>query len=139
MTRAFCAATLSIAPLALTVTPAHAVASCTVNGRPVTGTTVLGTAGADLIRCGALAPGDRVDGLGGSDYIVITGTVAGTVAGGAGSDHITADIGVAPTGQVLGGDDNDLVRVGPNAGLVDGGTGIDLCRVASGNPPVNCP
>ncbi|UYQ65131.1 hypothetical protein [Streptomyces peucetius] len=48
--RALCAASLVIPPLALS-SPAHAVTTCAVNGRPVTGTTVNGTPGHDLIRC----------------------------------------------------------------------------------------
>ncbi|MFE7158988.1 hypothetical protein [Streptomyces sp. NPDC057636] len=88
--RTLCAAALVAAPVALTATPAQALTSCTVNGRPVSGTTVSGTAGPDHISCGALALGDTVDGSGGSDYIVINGTVAG----GAGNDSITANAGL---------------------------------------------
>jgi hypothetical protein len=82
--------------------------------------------------------GDSVDGLGGSDYIVINGLVAGTVAGGAGGDSITANAGTTATGRILGGADGDFIFAGPNAGTVDGGLGADFCRVVSGNPPINC-
>lgn len=132
--RTLCAATLVAAPLALTATPAQALTSCTVNGRPVSGTTVSGTAGSDNISCGALALGDSVNGLGGSDYIVINGIVAGTVDGGAGGDFITANAGTTANGRILGGADGDFILVGPNAGTVDGGLGSDFCRIASGNP-----
>ncbi|MFJ7069120.1 hypothetical protein [Streptomyces sp. NPDC101115] len=137
--RALCAATLVIAPLALTATPAHAVTSCRVNGVPVTGQSVIGTPGADYITCGSVASGDLVRGEGGADYIVVTGTVAGAVRGNTGGDHIRVDGSVAPGGEVHGGDGNDFLVVGTNAGSVDGGTGVDYCRVGSGNPPVNCP
>ncbi|MFF0425672.1 MULTISPECIES: hypothetical protein [unclassified Streptomyces] len=138
--RALSAATLVIAPIALTATPAHAVASCRVNGIPVSGTSVVGTPGPDYITCGSLASGDVVDGLGGADYIRVSGDVGGgaTLRGGTGRDYIRVDGSVGPTGQVLGGDDNDYVVVGPNAGVVNGGAGVDFCRVASGNPPVGC-
>ncbi|MFI8828497.1 hypothetical protein [Streptomyces sp. NPDC053431] len=132
--RALCAATLVIAPIALTATPAHAV-SCTVNGRPVSGGTVQGTDSADYIQCGAVALNEHVNGLGGADYIVINGVVSGTVDGGAGGDYITAGAGTSATGSILGNIGNDFLRVGPNAGTVDGGAGSDFCRVSSGNPP----
>ncbi|MEV4428624.1 hypothetical protein ACN9M0_28375 [Streptomyces sp. R-07] len=138
--RALCAATLVIAPVALTATPAHATTTCRVNGITVSSTNVVGTAGADYITCGSLAPGDQVSGLGGADYILIGGNVGSgaVVRGGTGGDYITVNGSVAPMGQVLGEADGDYIRVGPNAGAVNGGTGFDLCRVASGNPPVNC-
>ncbi|MFF8379368.1 hypothetical protein ACF07V_24935 [Streptomyces sp. NPDC015661] len=138
--RALCAATLVIAPVALTATPAHAVASCRVNGIAVSSTNVVGTAGSDYITCGSLAAGDQVNGLGGSDYIRIDGSVGGgaVVRGGTGQDYVLVIGSVGPMAQVLGEADNDYLRVGPNAGAVNGGTGLDVCRVASGNPPVNC-
>ncbi|MET9677184.1 hypothetical protein ABZY68_29445 [Streptomyces sp. NPDC006482] len=154
--RALCAASLVIAPLALTVTPAHAVTTCTVNGFPVTGTVVSGTAGSDFIRCASVAGGDQVNGLGGSDTIVVTGSVAGLVTGGPGTDYLStpgtisgtvsggdaADYltagTVAPTGAVTGGAGNDYLRVAANAGVVDGGLGVDFCRVGVGFPPVGC-
>ncbi|MFG2658375.1 hypothetical protein [Streptomyces sp. NPDC048425] len=76
--------------------------------------------------------------MGGSDYIVINGIVAGTVTGGAGGDSITANAGTTANGRILGGSDGDFIFVGPNAGTVDGGLGSDFCRVASGNTPINC-
>ncbi|GGY53347.1 hypothetical protein GCM10010299_69390 [Streptomyces tanashiensis] len=136
--RALCAATLVIAPVALTATPAHAVTSCRVNGVPVTGTSVIGTPNADYITCGSVGSGDLIRGEGGADYIVVTGTVAGAVRGNTGGDFIRVDGTVAPGGAVDGGDGNDFVRVATNGGTVDGGTGIDYCRVVSGAPPVNC-
>ncbi|MGW8766026.1 hypothetical protein ACWGN5_26400 [Streptomyces sp. NPDC055815] len=138
--RALCAATLVIAPVALTATPAHAVASCRVNGIAVNSSNVVGTAGADYITCGPLAPGDVVDGLGGGDYIRIGGNVGGgaVVRGGTGRDYLRVEGSVGPMAQILGGDDSDYIVVGPNAGAVNGGTGFDFCRVSSGNPPVNC-
>ncbi|WP_406863691.1 hypothetical protein ABZO31_25975 [Streptomyces sp. HUAS MG47] len=135
--RALCAASLVIAPLALS-TPAHAAVTCTVNGAPVSADIVNGTAGPDFIRCGAVPSFNAVQGLGGDDYIVITGAVAGLVAGGDGRDFVTADAGTTGTGAVNGNAGNDFLRVGPNAGSVNGGLGIDFCRVASGNPPVSC-
>ncbi|MFF3314093.1 hypothetical protein ACFYV5_01100 [Streptomyces sp. NPDC003035] len=116
--RALCAASLIVAPLALS-TPAHAVVTCTVNGFPRTANVVTGTAGNDYIRCDSLPPMHGVDGLGGNDYIIIDGTVASGafVFGNAGSDYL---------------------RVNVNNGSVNGGTGNDFCRVATGNPPVNC-
>ncbi|CAM5330743.1 hypothetical protein ACWD5B_26590 [Streptomyces tanashiensis] len=136
--RALCAATLVIAPVALTATPAHAVTSCRVNGVPVTGTSVIGTPNADYITCGSVGSGDLIRGEGGADYIVVTGTVAGAVRGNTGGDFIRVDGTVAPGGAVDGGDGNDFLRVATNGGTVDGGTGIDYCRVVSGAPPVNC-
>ncbi|MEU7010236.1 hypothetical protein [Streptomyces sp. NPDC046332] len=134
--RALCAASLLIAPFALS-TPAHAV-SCTVNGVPVSGSVVNGTAGPDFIRCDGPPSFEAVQGLGGNDHIVITSAVAGLVAGGDGHDYITVDAGVTSGGAVTGNAGSDFIRVGPNAGVVDGGLGLDFCRVASGNPPVNC-
>ncbi|WP_395364645.1 hypothetical protein ACHGLA_28900 [Streptomyces sp. YH02] len=156
--RALCAATLVIAPLALS-TPAHAVTTCTVNGVSRTGTTVNGTAGPDYIRCATVNAGDTVNGLGGDDYIVVTtGNLNGTVAGGAGRDYILVQSGivngiaggggdgdyiavnntVAPMGSVFGDSGNDFLRVGVNNGVVNAGLGLDVCRVGSGNPPVGC-
>ncbi|MFF0478140.1 hypothetical protein [Streptomyces sp. NPDC004284] len=138
--RTLCAATLVIAPVALTATPAHAVAPCRVNGIPVSGTNVVGTPGADSLTCGSLAAGDVVDGLGGADHIRIGGDVGGgaTVRGGTGGDHLRVDGSVGPMGRVLGGDGGDYIVVGPNAGAVNGGAGADYCRVASGNPAAGC-
>ena len=154
--RALCAATLVIAPLALTVTPAYAVTTCTVNGVPVTGTVVSGTAGSDFIRCASVANGDQVNGLGGSDTIIVSGSVAGLVTGGPGADYLSTpgtisgtvsggDAGdyltagtVAPSGAVTGGLGNDFLRVSANAGVVDGSFGLDFCRVGVGNAPINC-
>ncbi|QGZ51515.1 hypothetical protein GPZ77_26855 [Streptomyces sp. QHH-9511] len=112
--RALCAASLIVTPLALS-TPAHAV-TCTVNGIPRTATNLTGTAGSDYIRCTSIPSAHSVDGLGGSDYIVVTGTVAqgAAVRGGAGSDYLQVNV---------------------NNGTVSGGEGIDYCRVSSGNPP----
>ncbi|MFF5971398.1 hypothetical protein ACFY7C_07690 [Streptomyces sp. NPDC012769] len=139
--RALCAASLVIAPLALAAAPAHA-ATCTVNGVSRTGAAVTGTAGPDYIVCSGVVSGDTVNGLGGDDYIHIEGQVAGTVLGGDGRDYISAPDGVAggmtSTGRVLGEAGNDYIRTGPNAGVVNGGTGFDYCRVTSGNPPVSC-
>ncbi|MEU3691789.1 hypothetical protein [Streptomyces narbonensis] len=150
--RALCAASLVIAPLALAAAPAHAVTTCTVNGFPVTGTVVSGTAGSDVIRCASVADGDQVNGLGGNDTIVVTGSVAGLVTGGPGadylstpgtvsggdsSDYLTAGT-VAPTGAMTGGAGSDLLRVSVNGGVVDGSLGVDFCRVGAGNAPINC-
>lgn len=157
--RALCAASLVIAPLVMS-TPAHAATSCTVNGVPASGPTVNGTAGSDSIRCSSLDAGSSVNGLGGSDTIVLTGPVDGSVSGGPGedfisvgsssavsgivagddgSDYISVGGPVAPSGQVLGGDQGDFLQVAVNGGTVDGGAGLDFCRVNSGNPPINCP
>ncbi|MDV5148993.1 hypothetical protein R1T08_33865 [Streptomyces sp. SBC-4] len=154
--RALCAASLVIAPLALSVTPAHAVTTCTVNGFPVTGTVVSGTPRSDVIRCASVANGDQVNGLGGSDTIIVTGSVAGLVTGGPGADYLStpgtisgtvsggdaADYltagTVAPSGAVTGGLGNDFLRVSVNAGVVDGSLGFDFCRVGVGNAPINC-
>lgn len=136
--RALSAATLVIAPLALTATPAHAAVSCRVNGFPVTGTTVVGTPGNDYITCGSLAADDLVRGEGGDDYIVVTGTVAGSVLGNTGRDVLRVYGTVTADGLVHGGDQNDYLRVDTNGGTVDGGTGLDVCRVGSGVPPTGC-
>ncbi|WP_030690071.1 hypothetical protein [Streptomyces globisporus] len=140
LTRALCATTLVIAPIALTATPAHAVTTCRVNGVTVSSANVVGTAGPDYITCGPLAPGDQVSGLGGADYITIGGSLGGgaVVRGGTGGDYILVNGSVGPMAQVLGEADGDYIRVGTNLGAVNGGTGFDLCRVAGGNPPVNC-
>ncbi|WP_406063218.1 hypothetical protein OG462_32785 [Streptomyces sp. NBC_01077] len=136
--RALCAATLVIAPVALTATPAYAATSCRVNGVAVNAQNIVGTPGADYITCGSVPNGDSVNGQGGADYIVITGTVGGTVRGSAGGDYIQVYGSVTSTGAVRGDEGNDYVRVGANGNVVDGGLGTDFCRVASGNPPVNC-
>ncbi|WP_418959654.1 hypothetical protein [Streptomyces tritici] len=156
--RALCAATLVIAPLALTATPAHAVTSCTVNGSPRTPDpmthTIFGTAGSDNIRCTTVDAGDTVNGLGGNDYIVVSGAVNGDVAGGDGSDYIVTgtvfgavaggngsdyiQTGAVAGGLVTGEAGNDVLRTGGNMGVVDGGIGWDSCRTAGGAPPVNC-
>ncbi|MEU8531309.1 hypothetical protein AB0C77_37910 [Streptomyces sp. NPDC048629] len=116
--RALCAASLVIAPLALS-TPAQAV-TCTVNGFPRSATNLTGTPGSDYIRCASVPANHSVDGLGGSDYIVIDGSV-GTMA------------------AVRGNTGNDYLQIGGNnAGVVDGGLGTDFCRVATGNLPINC-
>ncbi|MGW6570250.1 hypothetical protein [Streptomyces sp. NPDC054975] len=115
--RALCAASLIVAPLALS-SPAQAV-TCTVNGFPRTADNLTGTPGSDFIRCASVPTGHSVDGLGGNDYIVVDGLVSSgaTVSGNTGSDFL---------------------RVGSNAGTVDGGPGFDFCRVGTGTPPVNC-
>ncbi|WP_137992675.1 hypothetical protein [Streptomyces vilmorinianum] len=134
--RALCAASLVIAPLALS-TPAHAVTTCRVNGVTVTGGTINGTAGSDYITCATVPAGDTVNGLGGDDFIQVTGTVAGTVTGGAGRDYVTVGT-VAGTGSVLGDTENDYLRVGTNGNIVNGGAGLDFCRVGTGNPAAGC-
>jgi len=133
--RALCAASLIIAPLALS-SPAEAATSCRVNGFLVTSGTVNGTPGSDFIQCSTVNAGDTVNGLGGNDYIV-TGDVAGTVRGGSGSDYLQVN-NVSPTGQVLGDSENDYIRTGINQNIVDGGGGFNVCRVAGGNPPTHC-
>ncbi|MFD5323239.1 hypothetical protein [Streptomyces sp. NPDC127092] len=156
--RALCAASLLIAPLALS-TPAQAATTCTVNGTSVTGTTINGTAGADYISCATVASGDTVNGQGGDDYIVITtGDLNGTVIGNAGRDYILVEQGVvngtagggndadyinvnnrvSSTGRIFGDLGNDYLRVNINQNVVNGGLGVDVCRVTSGNPPVGC-
>ncbi|MER7517927.1 hypothetical protein [Streptomyces sp. NPDC126499] len=155
--RALCAAALVIAPLALTATPAHAV-TCTVNGQTVTANVVMGTPGNDVIRCGSVPDGHQVNGVAGNDSIEIVGDVDGLVTGGPGSDYITVSgslntatvsgndasdyiivQGTVGAGSaVTGGLGNDVLRVNVNAGTVDGAGGFDSCRVATGNPPINC-
>ncbi|MFI6843097.1 hypothetical protein ACIBJD_00295 [Kitasatospora sp. NPDC050467] len=154
--RALCAASIALAPLALSVTPAHAVSSCTVNGVPASGPVISGTSGSDFIRCTLVGVGDQVNGLGGNDNIAVTGPMAGTIDGGTGNDYIsTAGITgtiaggdgsdfvvvngtVASTGVVAGGAGNDYVQTGFNNGVVNGGAQSDTCRVSGGNAPVNC-
>ncbi|MFE5024946.1 hypothetical protein ACFRAO_16795 [Streptomyces sp. NPDC056656] len=135
ITRALCAASLVIAPLALS-SPAQAATNCTVNGVPKSGN-VNGTAGSDYIVCSSVDSGNTVNGLGGSDYIAVTGVVNGTVKGGAGSDYVQVN-NVSPTGQVLGESEGDFLRAAINLGLVNGGTGFDVCRVSGGNRPLSC-
>ncbi|MFG2333271.1 hypothetical protein ACGFMM_27115 [Streptomyces sp. NPDC048604] len=156
--RALCAASLVLAPLALS-TPAHAVTACTVNGVPASGPVVNGTAGADFIQCASVDPGHVVNGLGGADYIVLTGPVGGTVDAGAGRDSVTARAASVISGTVTGGADADYIQVqgviaaggavrgdtagdyvivNASQGTTDGGPGLDFCRVGSGNPPINC-
>ncbi|MBT2440012.1 hypothetical protein J7E93_07735 [Streptomyces sp. ISL-36] len=155
--RALCAASLVIAPLALS-TPAHAATACTVNGMPRPDGDVNGTPGDDYIRCSSVDPEDTVDGLGGADTFVLTGPVGGTVAGGLGRDYfevtssgsVSGVLGGGPDadyfaltgpvtagGQVYGDTGNDYFRVAANGGFIDAGPGTDVCRV-TGNPPVNC-
>jgi Ca2+-binding RTX toxin-like protein len=139
ITRALCAASLVIAPLALVTTPAYAATSCTVNGVPRTPDAmnrITGTANSDYIVCSSIDTGVTVDGLGGNDYIV-TGVVAGTVEGGTGSDYIQTN-NVSSTGKVLGENESDYIRTGTNLGAVNGGSGFDVCRVSGGNPPASC-
>ncbi|MGA5196633.1 hypothetical protein [Streptomyces exfoliatus] len=159
--RALCAASLVIAPLALAAAPAHAVTSCTVNGRsaPVVMGQVNGTAGSDYIVCSSVDPGHQVNGRGGNDYIVLTGPTAGTVTGGLGRDYITSRSNVVVSGVIAGNEEsdylvvdglltasgavrgnagNDYLRVNVNNGTANGGDGFDACQVNTGNPPVNC-
>ncbi|MFI8324839.1 hypothetical protein [Streptomyces sp. NPDC085529] len=157
--RALCAASLVIAPLALTATPAHAATVCRVNGVPASGPTVNGTAGDDLIECSSVDPGHTVNGLGGRDHIVLTGPTAGTVTGGLGRDYITSRSDVVVSGVLDGNEDsdylvvdgllaaggtvrgnvgNDYIKVNVSDGTTHGGLGFDVCRVTTGNPPVNC-
>ncbi|MGW6398574.1 hypothetical protein [Streptomyces sp. NPDC055134] len=133
--RALCAASLVIAPLALS-SPAQAATDCTVNGVLKSGN-VNGTAGSDYIVCSSVDSGNTVNGLGGSDYIAITGIVNGDVKGGAGSDYVQVN-NVSPTGQVLGESESDFLRAANNLGVVNGGSGFDVCRVTSGNVPISC-
>ncbi|MFD3537688.1 hypothetical protein [Streptomyces sp. NPDC058664] len=157
--RALCAVSLVIAPLALAAAPAHAVTSCTVNGVPRSGPTVNGTAGSDSIVCPSVDPGHSVKGLGGDDYIVLTGTTAGTVSGGQGRDYVTSrsnvlvtgllqgnessdylvvDGRVAPGGIVRGSTGNDYRGVNANDGTANGGEGFDARQVNVGRPPITC-
>lgn len=155
--RALCAATLVIAPLALTATPAHAV-TCTVNGATVTADVVMGTPGNDVIRCGSVPDGHQVNGVAGNDNISIGGDVDGLVTGGPGSDYVSVSGSlntgtvsgndgadyiivqgtVGPGSAVTGGLGNDVLRVNVNNGTVDGAGGFDSCRVTTGTPPINC-
>ncbi|MEV4944838.1 hypothetical protein [Streptomyces sp. NPDC053755] len=156
--RALCAASLVLAPLALS-TPAHAATACSVNGLTVPSGNVSGTVGRDYIQCSSVDAGHTVDGLAGDDTIVLTGPVAGRVLGGTGSDYLRfgslaplggqADAGagndyvqvdgtVLAAATVRGGDGADFIRVDVNQGAVDGGASLDFCQVASGNPAVNC-
>ncbi len=72
--------------------------TCTVNGTPVTGTTVNGTDGDDTIDCAAVPSGVVVHGRGGNDTITVNigeqasrGTAGnrGEINGGTGDDVIT--------------------------------------------------
>ncbi|MFF8606254.1 hypothetical protein ACF06X_09970 [Streptomyces sp. NPDC015346] len=130
--RALCAASLIVAPLALS-TPAHAV-TCTVNGFSRTATHLTGTAGNDYIRCASIPAGHSVDGLGGNDYISVTGTVAqgAEVRGGTGNDYMQVSTN---NGLVAGNEGDDYIQVNTNNGVVSGGAGTDSCQVASGNAP----
>ncbi|MFF8845230.1 hypothetical protein ACF08N_21340 [Streptomyces sp. NPDC015127] len=135
--RALCAASLVIAPLALS-TPAHAV-TCTVNGRTVTSQNVDGTPGSDLIRCASVPEGHSVNGLGGNDRITITNTVSGVVEGNAGYDYVTVGGEVTSTGRIRGNAGSDYLQVNVNNGVVNGGDGSDYCQVGSGTGTVvNC-
>ncbi|MFJ8669453.1 hypothetical protein [Streptomyces sp. NPDC093600] len=145
--RALCAASLVIAPLALS-TPAHAATVCTVNGLSSPDGNVTGTAGNDYIECASVDSGDTVNGLGGADMIVLTGPVGGTVSAGDGRDyvHVTEDgtvsgtVGagadgdyvevegsIAPGAKVYGDAGNDYLRILANFGVVQAGT--DSSRV----------
>ncbi|WP_225799108.1 hypothetical protein [Streptomyces sp. NK15101] len=160
--RALCAASLVLAPIVLTATPAQAATTCTLNGASVTPDpmgVVNGTAGPDYIVCSEVAAGNAVNGLGGDDYIVLTGPVLGTVTGGAGRDYITSRSNVTVSGLiegntdsdylvvdglltsggiVRGGTGNDYLKVNVNNGTANGGDGFDVCRVNTGRPPINC-
>ncbi|WP_392673328.1 hypothetical protein [Streptomyces sp. LN785] len=109
--RTLCAASLVIAPLALS-SPAQAATSCSVNGVPASGPTVNGTAGSDFIQCSSVDAGHSVNGLGGSDTIFLTGPVNGTVNGGTEGDFISVGASAAVAGVVAGGDGGDHISVG---------------------------
>ncbi|MFG2300109.1 hypothetical protein [Actinacidiphila glaucinigra] len=109
--------------------PAPAVAGCSVNGRPATGTAVTGTEGFDEIDCAHGVPaGVVVAGGGGVDVITVHGGNAGTVDGGAGADMI--EISGGNSGIVTGGEGDDLVDLigdaDANSGTVSGGRGDDV-------------
>lgn len=131
--RALCAASLIVAPL-IAASPAHAVITCTVNGMPVSGTTINGTSSSDSIRCPSVPAGHTVNGLGGSDSIVINGSVFGSVFGGDGGDSVTVTQSgsVDATGVVDGQAGTDSLSIrGPVAGLVAGGDASDSIMVTS--------
>ncbi|WP_370415458.1 hypothetical protein [Streptomyces fradiae] len=155
--RALCAASLALAPLALGAAPAHAQTSCTVNGVPVTGPNVNGTPGSDIIVCSLVESGESVNGGAGSDYITLTGPVNGLVYGGPGRDSITAQSAATVNGFIVGAEDSDLIRVAgtvtnlvaggsgndyiqvaTNEGVVTGDSGLDVCRIGTGNPAFDC-
>ncbi|AJF67844.1 calcium-binding protein [Streptomyces vietnamensis] len=132
--RALCAASLIVTPLVLS-TPAHAAVGCQVNGVPAPGPNITGTSGSDYITCTSINSMDTISGLGGNDYISV-GTSSGQVLGGDGSDYIR--VGTVAAGQVNGGLGNDYIRVDTNNATVSGGLGTDYCRVGTGNPPISC-
>ncbi|MFC5148773.1 hypothetical protein [Streptomyces aureoversilis] len=120
------AAATAALPAALLAAPVHAdaprsgaaaaTAFCTVNGVPVFGAVINGTAGPDRIRCSVVGATDTVNGLGGNDNISV----------------------VVNRGRVNGGNDNDVITVlDNNGGVVDGGAGFDVCFV-NGGTKVNC-
>ena len=95
--------------------PAHA-ATCTVNGVSQTGQYINGTAGDDIITCGAISETQNVKGLDGNDTITTGDVTGGGVNGGGGNDTITT--GPIAPGMLLGG-------------KLFGDTGDDILRTPS--------
>ncbi|MDH6221651.1 hypothetical protein [Streptomyces pseudovenezuelae] len=96
----------------LPASAAYAASACTVNGTPVTSTTINGTAGNDTITCTAGVNADTtINGLAGNDTITVEG--------------LNSDIAV-----VHGDDGGDTIRVtGENTGKIYGDRGDDTLTV----------
>ncbi|MFE0173544.1 hypothetical protein ACFWZ2_14595 [Streptomyces sp. NPDC059002] len=102
--------------------------------------TVMGGPGPDSLDIGVLGKWGKVRGGAGTDTIRLGRiNASGYVDAGEHRDTVTVNGPVAADGEVLGAEGPDVLKVtGRNDGLANGGPGRDLCRVGSGNPPLNC-
>ncbi|TVL93548.1 hypothetical protein [Streptomyces sp. SAJ15] len=92
----------------------------------------------DLLDHALVAEGADVRGARGADTLVLDAAagVFGSVEGGEAADRIEVGGLLQPSGRVRGGDGDDDLFVGINQGAVDGGPGVDACRVVMGLPRV---
>jgi Ca2+-binding RTX toxin-like protein len=116
--------------------------TCVVNGVPVAGPVITGTAGADTIDCATAAGARTINGLGGAD--TITGSsFADTINGGDGNDTMTGVVG-NDTLNGGNGDDigtgsagNDTLNGGVGNDTLSGSEGLDTLRGDAGNDTLN--
>jgi Ca2+-binding RTX toxin-like protein len=116
--------------------------TCVVNGVPVAGPVITGTAGADTIDCATAAGARTINGLGGAD--TITGSsFADTINGGDDNDTMTGVVG-NDTLDGGNGDDvgigsagNDTLNGGNGNDTLSGSEGLDILNGDAGNDTLN--
>jgi len=130
---------------------ALALDTCVVNGVPVAGPVITGTAGADTIDCATAGGARTINGLGGADTITgssfadkidggddndtMTGVVGkDTINGGNGDDTGT---GSAGNDTLNGGDGNDTLSGSEGLDTLGGDAGNDTLNGGTGNDNLN--